>query len=162
MDKARRRGALGLAALSLMATSAIVPASMADPAFGPGNKGGGVGNSGPQVGKCHPPGQRRPRRAASDRRAAGGLVRRPHAVRLEELALVARALELVVERAAAEELAPGAPLAPLTRPGGERAQEREDEARDGRHDRRHERHDRSVALLRGVRYRLRPAIVAAA
>ena len=25
--------------------------------FGPGNKGGGNGNSGPQVGKCHPPGQ---------------------------------------------------------------------------------------------------------
>lgn len=38
----------------LLATSA--PA-FADPAFGPGNKGGGQGNSGPQVGKCHPPGQ---------------------------------------------------------------------------------------------------------
>lgn len=32
-------------------------AALADPAFGPGNKGGGEGNSGPQVGKCHPPGQ---------------------------------------------------------------------------------------------------------
>ena len=57
MDKARKRGALGLVALALMATSAIVPASLAAPAFGPGNKGGGTGNSGPQVGKCHPPGQ---------------------------------------------------------------------------------------------------------
>ena len=31
--------------------------ALSDPAFGPGNKGGGQGNSGPQVGKCHPPGQ---------------------------------------------------------------------------------------------------------
>ena len=46
-----------LTALAIAATSAIVPASLADPAFGPGNKGGGTGNSGPQVGKCHPPGQ---------------------------------------------------------------------------------------------------------
>jgi hypothetical protein len=29
----------------------------ADPAFGPGNPGGGEGNSAPDVGKCHPPGQ---------------------------------------------------------------------------------------------------------
>jgi hypothetical protein len=57
MDKARKRGALLLTGLALAGTSAIVPASLADPAFGPGNKGGGVGNSGPQVGKCHPPGQ---------------------------------------------------------------------------------------------------------
>jgi hypothetical protein len=45
-------GVLSVAALSMTATPAI-----ADPAFGPGNKGGGQGNSGPQVGKCHPPGQ---------------------------------------------------------------------------------------------------------
>lgn len=57
MSKARRRAAVALSALALVATSVVVPASLADPAFGPGNKGGGVGNSGPQVGKCHPPGQ---------------------------------------------------------------------------------------------------------
>ena len=57
MDKARRRGAMLLTALAIAATSAIVPTSLADPAFGPGNNGGGQGNSGPQVGKCHPPGQ---------------------------------------------------------------------------------------------------------
>src|SRR5215217_4563666 len=27
--------------------------ALGDPAFGPGNQGGGQGNSGPQVGKCH-------------------------------------------------------------------------------------------------------------
>jgi hypothetical protein len=43
---------LSVAAFALGATPAF-----ADPAFGPGNKGGGQGNSGPQVGKCHPPGQ---------------------------------------------------------------------------------------------------------
>lgn len=57
MEKARKRGALVLTGLALVATSAVVPASLADPAFGPGNNGGGAGNSGPQVGKCHPPGQ---------------------------------------------------------------------------------------------------------
>ena len=57
MSKTRRRAAAVLAALALTATSVVVPASLADPAFGPGNNGGGVGNSGPQVGKCHPPGQ---------------------------------------------------------------------------------------------------------
>jgi hypothetical protein len=31
-------------------------AAFADPAFGPGNKGGGEGNKGPQGAKCHPPG----------------------------------------------------------------------------------------------------------
>jgi len=31
--------------------------ALGDPAFGPGNQGGGQGNSGPQVGKCHAPGQ---------------------------------------------------------------------------------------------------------
>ncbi len=35
---------------------AATPA-FADPSFGPGNKGGGEGNSGPQGAKCHPPGQ---------------------------------------------------------------------------------------------------------
>jgi hypothetical protein len=43
---------LSVAALSISAAPAF-----GDPAFGPGNKGGGEGNSGPQVGKCHPPGQ---------------------------------------------------------------------------------------------------------
>ena len=57
MSKTRRRATAVLAALALTATSVVVPASLADPAFGPGNGGGGVGNSGPQVGKCHPPGQ---------------------------------------------------------------------------------------------------------
>jgi Spy/CpxP family protein refolding chaperone len=57
MSKTRRRAAVVLAALAMTATSVVVPSSLADPAFGPGNKGGGQGNSGPQVGKCHPPGQ---------------------------------------------------------------------------------------------------------
>ena len=51
----RRRtlaGFLSVAALAMAASPAF-----ATPAFGPGNKGGGTGNSGPQVGKCHPPGQ---------------------------------------------------------------------------------------------------------
>ena len=45
-------GVLAVAALSISAAPAV-----ADPAFGPGNKGGGEGNSGPQGAKCHPPGQ---------------------------------------------------------------------------------------------------------
>jgi hypothetical protein len=57
MSRTRKRATGVLVALALTATSAIVPATLADPAFGPGNNGGGVGNSGPQVGKCHPPGQ---------------------------------------------------------------------------------------------------------
>jgi len=57
MSKTRRRATVFLTALAVMATSAVVPASLADPAFGPGNNGGGQGNSGPSVGKCHPPGQ---------------------------------------------------------------------------------------------------------
>jgi hypothetical protein len=57
MTSKRRRGAIALATLALAATSVVVPASTADPAFGPGNKGGGEGNSGPQGAKCHPPGQ---------------------------------------------------------------------------------------------------------
>ena len=51
----RRRtlaGILSVPALALAASPAV-----ADPAFGPGNKGGGTGNSGPSTGKCHPPGQ---------------------------------------------------------------------------------------------------------
>jgi hypothetical protein len=57
MSNARRRGILALTTLAFAATSVVVPASIADPAFGPGNKGGGEGNSGPQGAKCHPPGQ---------------------------------------------------------------------------------------------------------
>ena len=57
MSKFRRRATVFLTALAVMATSAVAPAALADPAFGPGNNGGGQGNSGPQVGKCHPPGQ---------------------------------------------------------------------------------------------------------
>ena len=55
MSRTRRvmAGALSVLALSIVAA----PVASADPAFGPGNKGGGQGNSGPQVGKCHPPGQ---------------------------------------------------------------------------------------------------------
>ena len=43
--------------LSVSALAMTASPALGDPAFGPGNKGGGVGNSGPQVGKCHPPGQ---------------------------------------------------------------------------------------------------------
>ncbi|HEX8120513.1 MAG TPA: hypothetical protein VF549_04525 [Solirubrobacteraceae bacterium] len=57
MTKRRKRAAGMLAALAVAATSVMVPASLADPAFGPGNNGGGVGNSGPIGAKCHPPGQ---------------------------------------------------------------------------------------------------------
>jgi hypothetical protein len=57
MSKSRRKSVGALLALSLMATSAVVPASLGDPSFGPGNKGGGEGNSGPQGAKCRPPGQ---------------------------------------------------------------------------------------------------------
>ena len=51
-----RRALAVLACSSALALGSVGIAS-ADPAFGPGNKGGGEGNSGPQVGKCHPPGQ---------------------------------------------------------------------------------------------------------
>ncbi len=44
-----------LAAVAALALGSV-PA-YADPAFGPGNNGGGVGNSGPQDAKCQPPGQ---------------------------------------------------------------------------------------------------------
>ena len=37
--------------------SVLAAPAFGDPAFGPGNNGGGAGNSGPSVGKCHPPGQ---------------------------------------------------------------------------------------------------------
>ena len=57
MSTRRRRATGTLVALALSATTVVVPASLADPSFGPGNKGGGQGNSGPSVGKCHPPGQ---------------------------------------------------------------------------------------------------------
>ena len=52
----RKRISLLFAALMLALTMSFGGAVFADPAFGPGNKGGGEGNSGPQVGKCHPPG----------------------------------------------------------------------------------------------------------
>lgn len=51
----RRKTLAGLLAAAALSVAAV-PA-FADPAFGPGNNGGGQGNSGPQVGKCHPPGQ---------------------------------------------------------------------------------------------------------
>ena len=43
--------------LTVSALGMTAAPALGDPAFGPGNKGGGQGNSGPQVGKCHPPGQ---------------------------------------------------------------------------------------------------------
>jgi Spy/CpxP family protein refolding chaperone len=55
MTRTRKVAAAALSVLALSITAA--PIASADPAFGPGNKGGGEGNSGPQVGKCHPPGQ---------------------------------------------------------------------------------------------------------
>jgi hypothetical protein len=51
----RRKFALTLLAMAFAAASAA--RAFADPSFGPGNKGGAVGNSGPQGAKCHPPGQ---------------------------------------------------------------------------------------------------------
>jgi hypothetical protein len=42
---------------SAFALSVAAAPAVADPSFGPGNKGGGEGNSGPQGAKCHPPGQ---------------------------------------------------------------------------------------------------------
>jgi hypothetical protein len=48
---------MAVAFTTLAVLGALAPAAMADPAFGPGNNGGGAGNSGPQDGKCHPPGQ---------------------------------------------------------------------------------------------------------
>jgi len=45
------------AVLSVSALALTAAPALGDPAFGPGNQGGGQGNSGPQVGKCHPPGQ---------------------------------------------------------------------------------------------------------
>jgi hypothetical protein len=51
----KRKIAVGVLAMAVsIGTAGPV---FADPAFGPGNNGGGVGNSGPQDGKCHPPGQ---------------------------------------------------------------------------------------------------------
>ncbi len=51
----KRKLAVSFLAMALGAASAA-PA-FADPSFGPGNKGGGEGNAGPQGAKCHPPGQ---------------------------------------------------------------------------------------------------------
>ena len=42
---------------ALLTLGMVAGPAAADPAFGPGNQGGGQGNSGPQDGKCHPPGQ---------------------------------------------------------------------------------------------------------
>jgi hypothetical protein len=53
----RKRITLLFTALMLALTMLLGGVAFADPAFGPGNAGGGEGNSGPQVGKCHPPGQ---------------------------------------------------------------------------------------------------------
>ena len=50
----KRLIAIGAASIAL-SLGAAVPA-FADPAFGPGNRGGGEGNAGPQGAKCHPPG----------------------------------------------------------------------------------------------------------
>jgi hypothetical protein len=55
MTRTRKVAAAALSVLALSITA--TPIASADPAFGPGNKGGGEGNSGPHVGKCHPPGQ---------------------------------------------------------------------------------------------------------
>ena len=57
MSKKRKSGVAAFAALALAATTVVVPGSLAGPSFGPGNNGGGEGNSGPQGAKCHPPGQ---------------------------------------------------------------------------------------------------------
>jgi hypothetical protein len=53
----RKRITLLVAAVVMALSMSLGGLAFADPAFGPGNKGGGVGNSGPQGAKCHPPGQ---------------------------------------------------------------------------------------------------------
>jgi hypothetical protein len=53
----RKRITLLIAALTMALTMSFGSVAFADPAFGPGNKGGGEGNSGPQGAKCHAPGQ---------------------------------------------------------------------------------------------------------
>jgi len=54
----RKRITLLIAALMMALTMSFGSvAAFADPAFGPGNKGGGEGNSGPIGAKCHAPGQ---------------------------------------------------------------------------------------------------------
>ena len=52
----RKRITLLIAALTMALTMSFGSVAFADPAFGPGNKGGGEGNSGPIGAKCHPPG----------------------------------------------------------------------------------------------------------
>ena len=52
----KRKIAVAVLAVVFGGLGTAAPA-FADPAFGPGNKGGGEGNSGPQDAKCHPPGQ---------------------------------------------------------------------------------------------------------
>lgn len=51
----RRKTFAAVLTVGVLAVSAA-PA-FGDPAFGARHNGGGNGNSGPQVGKCHPPGQ---------------------------------------------------------------------------------------------------------
>ena len=53
----RKRITLLIAALMMALTMSFGSVAFADPAFGPGNKGGGEGNSGPIGAKCHAPGQ---------------------------------------------------------------------------------------------------------
>jgi hypothetical protein len=52
-----RRRMMALVVSTMLMVGMIAGPAAADPAFGPGNKGGGEGNSAPQDGKCHPPGQ---------------------------------------------------------------------------------------------------------
>ena len=52
----KRRAIVAITA-AVLSLGVAAPAAYADPAFGPGNNGGGQGNSGPQGAKCHPPGQ---------------------------------------------------------------------------------------------------------
>ncbi|HEY6685652.1 MAG TPA: hypothetical protein VI094_05520 [Propionibacteriaceae bacterium] len=52
-----KRRILAAIAAAVLSLGVAAPMAYADPAFGPGNNGGGQGNSGPQEGKCHPPGQ---------------------------------------------------------------------------------------------------------
>ena len=52
-----KRRIIASIAAAVLSLGVAAPMAYADPAFGPGNAGGGEGNSGPQGAKCHPPGQ---------------------------------------------------------------------------------------------------------
>jgi hypothetical protein len=52
-----KRRIIASIASAVLSLGVAAPMAYADPAFGPGNNGGGQGNSGPQEGKGHPPGQ---------------------------------------------------------------------------------------------------------